>query len=248
VVSNGDREPLKRTIASIKGVRENSLAPLRVVVKALPRIGSIETLADDLATEIDVLLLGPDCGVYDGMNQMLQSIRSSFVLFLNSGDALDVASFCQVARRMDSSARRVLYSDVIEQGRGVVRSRLWPLLLKMPHHQGMIIPGSFFLRTGYRFPDYLRIAGDLDLKMALLASRYRFERIDVPFVICEPAGLSGLFRFSNVFQRAREMSLVGATRVSIFVAPVFFVIYATWYLIRAVRAAVSERASSAGSA
>ncbi|WP_434618986.1 glycosyltransferase [Azospirillum sp. B2RO_4] len=140
----------------------------------------------------------PDSGLYDAMNDLLDTARRldcSHILFLNAGDRLAAADSAErlleaIARHSDCA---LLYGDALErQGDGRIllkraRSHRWAPLGMFTHHQAMIYRVSAL--ADLRFDSNYRIAADYAFTLAVLG-RGEAVRLRWPVCLFAPGGLS----------------------------------------------------------
>ena len=231
VVSDGNLKSVKKTVNSIFKGLDNTNTPFNIIIQ--PARNSQEIL--DFFSQQNVFVnFEKDYGIYDGMNKLIATIDrlklKGLVCFLNSGDqllSLEEINF--------SNIHEVLYSDVRLEKGGYIRSHLLPYLLKMPHHQSMFIPVTFFLKTGYKYPTHLNIAGDLHLKMSLWSEGIKFLKIHNPISLVEDGGISTRFQKKNIKLRAEEMMFVAKDFFGNGYGYVMFIVYFAWYSFRMFR-------------
>jgi glycosyltransferase involved in cell wall biosynthesis len=110
------------------------------------------------------IIVKPDIGIYDAMNQGAAAASGQLVLFLNAGDTLlsptVLEHFVRTAYR---DLDRIYLFAVLTKKRGIRLPRTsWPKVHYMlpAYHQGMLYPKSVF--ADYPFSTRYRIAGDLE--------------------------------------------------------------------------------------
>ena len=139
----------------------------------------------------------PDGGIYDAMNQALDSCRGEYVLFLNAGDAFAAQdSLAQVVRALvGEPPPDLVVCDHLagEFGDAVVGAgRISPFLIYRTTicHQACFFRRECFARLG-PFDTSLRIAADHEfLARALLKGRLRTLHVPVAVIRYEGRGFS----------------------------------------------------------
>ncbi|MBY6265077.1 glycosyltransferase [Azospirillum sp. 412522] len=163
--------------------------------------GSTDGTAEWLAEHADIPIWwrsARDSGLYDAMNDALDSVRSfgcSHVLFLNAGDRL--AAPDSGSRLLQAIAQApgcsLLYGDALErQGDGRIllkraRSHRWARFGMFTHHQAMVFHVTAL--AGLRFDAAYRIAADYAFTLAVL-ERGPAARLNWPVCLFAPGGLS----------------------------------------------------------
>jgi hypothetical protein len=231
VISDGNLKSIEKTVSSIFKSLDNRKYSFNIIVQ--PASNS-EAIADFFPQQNVFINLEKDYGIYDGMNKLIATIDRSnlkgLVCFLNGGDqlqSLDDVNFL--------NNHKVFYSDVKVETGGCISSYLLPYFLKMPHHQSMFIPVSFFQQTAYKYPPQLNIAGDLHLKMSLWSSGFQFSKIDKPLALVEDGGISTRFRKEDIKYRAEEMMFIAREFFGITYGYILFTVYFAWYSFRMLR-------------
>lgn len=228
MVSDGELVPLQKTITSILLNCEAKKVEFSVLVQPAKNLFEIERA---LAGESVTISRLPDTGIYNGMNLLidrgLASSLGGYWCFLNSGDELitlpDIRAF---------SKDVVIYSDVFFGFKKIVRSRILPYFLKMPHHQSMFIPSDFFHKNSYRYPEYFPIAADLHLKIKLWSTGYKYVKNPAPVARADDSGVSAKFSFDLVRVRSREMGDIAREFFSPAHSVCLHALYFVWYAVR----------------
>lgn len=228
MVSDGDLVPLQKTITSILLNCEGKKVEFSVLVQPAKNCFEIENA---LAGEYVTINRRPDTGIYNGMNLLidrgLADSLGGYWCFLNSGDELialpNIRAFSKDA---------VIYSDVFLGFKKIVRSRILPYFLKMPHHQSMFIPESFFHRNNYRYPEHFPIAADLHLKIKLWSGGYKYVKNPAPVARAEEGGVSTKFSFDLVSVRSREMGDIAREFFRPTHAVCLHAFYFVWFAVR----------------
>ena len=231
VISDGNLKSIEKTVSSIFKSLDDCNSSFNIIVQ--PASNS-EAIANFFPQQNVFINLEKDYGIYDGMNKLIATIDrlklKGLVCFLNSGDRLQSLDDVKFLNN-----HKVFYSDVKIETGGYISSYLLPYFLKMPHHQSMFIPVSFFQKTGYTYPSQLNIAGDLHLKMSLWSSGFQFSKIYKPLALVEDGGISTRFQKEDIHYRANEMMFVGREFFCITYGYILFIVYFAWYLFRMLR-------------
>jgi glycosyltransferase involved in cell wall biosynthesis len=156
--------------------------------------GSLAALAGSSRAR---LVVRPDSGIYDAMNQALDEARGEYVLFLNAGDRLNGPDVLERVARAAAEDRSVdlFYCDYVnaEMGGEVVSpDRLTRFLLyRSPIcHQAWFLRRAVYDRVG-RFDTSFRLAADHDLlARAVLRGGIRSRHLAFPGVVYQGAGYS----------------------------------------------------------
>ncbi len=142
-----------------------------------------EATADALRTRV---ISAPDAGLYDAMNKGAQAARGTYLLFLNSDDALasdDVLNMA--ADRLEATAPDFLFGSTLRKHADGYESRekrmsLTAVLQRMPFcHNSVFIKRDVFLALGGHDTQF-RVAADYDLMLRLVGGGYQGERMDDP--------------------------------------------------------------------
>lgn len=228
VVSDGELVPLRRTVHSILSVCEANNASVSVLIQPAKNFMAIQNALPHKAVTISQ---SPDTGIYNGMNLLIDRALDEGLkgrwCFLNSGDEL--VSLPEVgAFSLDS----VIYSDVFLGCKEILKSRVFPYFLKMPHHQSMFIPGEFFNKHRYRYPEHFPIAADLHFKMMLWLVGYKYVKNPVPVSRAEDGGVSTRFSLHLISERSREMGGIAREYFGPSYAIFLRALYFLWYAVR----------------
>jgi glycosyltransferase involved in cell wall biosynthesis len=160
--------------------------------------GSTDGSTDGFPTDGRLMLVvRPDHGIYDAMNQALEVASGRFVVFLNAGDVLagrDVlAKVASVVAHMPQEA--IAYCDYRNKSLGVVvlqpRSvTKWVLFRRPLCHQTCFVPRVALLRCG-GFDTSLALSADHDALVRLMLNGGVVARhVSMVGVIYDGAGVS----------------------------------------------------------
>lgn len=228
VVHAGPIGDLSATLQSIYKSDFRGL-DVEVIVQTTASLDTLAELDHSVDSKVEVKTESrKDNGIYHGMNLALSRISSKqgYVWFLNSGD---------LAKAFDlivaEDATSVFYSDVYCEKK-IIKSRIIPWLLKMPNHQGMLIPKSVFHDLGYRFPSTLNVSGDLDLKMYLRRNNLSYVKMKKPISEVDRSGISGSMNMRVFVSRLREMQLIALSYLGFSMLLVNSIVYVLWFGFR----------------
>ena len=225
VVHAGPIDDLSATLQSIYKSDFRSL-DIEVIVQTTAPLDALAELNHSIDSKVKVKIESrKDNGIYHGMNLAISRIsrKQGYVWFLNSGD---LAKAFDLSVIEDTTS--VFYSDVYCQNK-IIKSRIMPWLLKMPNHQGMLIPKSVFHDLGYRFPCRLNVSGDLDLKMYIRKNNLNYVKMKKPIAEVDKSGISGSMNLSVFNDRLREMQIIALSYLGFFMLLVNSVVYALWF-------------------
>ncbi len=162
---------------TIQSVLAQTYADYEIIIKdGKSTDGCVDDLLQDPEVTAGVasgnirLMVEPDQGVYDGMNQALAWIRGDYVIFLNCGDTffdenvlLRTSAFIESQKEMESFG--ILYGDVYCQNRQAidaapVRLDRFQCYRNIPCHQACFYKRE--LLTEKQYDTTLRIRADYD--------------------------------------------------------------------------------------
>lgn len=174
-------EKLEHTVASVKA---QSFRDFEHVVKdAGSTDNSIQRYAMPSPGYSPIVICKPDRGIYDAMNQALETVHGKYVLFLNAGDTFyDQTVLSQLAPLCaGAGAAELVYTDyAVEGGRSRVRNpskmSRFSLFRTTLCHQACFIMRDCYSELG-NFNSTLRVFGDYDFLLRLILrpqARYRY--------------------------------------------------------------------------
>lgn len=196
---------LARTLASVQAQSFRDLELF--VIDGGSRDGSVEVIRAHRDAITD-WVSEPDAGIYDAQNKGIRRARGTYLLFLNSGDAL--ASDDALARVLAGPPEEeVVYADVVyEDARGRRTLRRFPdpptfeLFMRSSFcHQATLIRRSVFDRFG-AYDASLRIAADYQLFMqAVVVHGVSTRHVPVVLAIHDTTGISWHSRDTVEYER-----------------------------------------------
>lgn len=210
------RKKYGNTSVEIVLVDGNSHADDQVVIKSYE-------------SEIDVLIIEKDEGIYDAMNKGMARTSGKLVNFMNSGDVPLYDGINQFIQNVDRF-------DVVHVGQarwvgkkryGLFENKISKFWLKMPNHQSMFFPGVFIKNNVYNtgYP----VAADLHFKLTAYKN-YKFVSYHSEFVECETGGVSHTIKsLATLLKRAKEVRSIALDINGIFSANINFIKYLFWH-------------------
>lgn len=189
-------ERLARTAASVAEQTWRDLEHL--IQDGGSRDGSAAALSLDARAR---LVVAPDRGVYDAMNQALRRCRGRYVLFLNAGDCFaGPDALAAVAAHLAGGAADLYYCDLLRGDHGTTvrypdRLSASFLFRHQLCHQACFFSAEVLRRLG-GFDLSFRLAADYELLLrAVLRDGVVAARVPTAAVVYEGGGLSA--RASN---------------------------------------------------
>lgn len=181
VVLNG-RKTIQNTIRSIEVQTFSDFE--YIVVDG----GSIDGTLDILNNKrIDILIKGPDLGIYDAMNKGINAANGELVYFLGADDVLCDANVISdvlgVYKKQD-----FIYGNIESK-----RSRLSLKGGNMPSHQALFINRQRIIGLKM-FDTTYSIAGDFDMLCRSIKQGFKGEYFDRTIAICGTSGVSSTNR------------------------------------------------------
>lgn len=156
-------------------------------------------------SNVTTVISEPDDGIYYAMNKGLRLARGSYVLFLNSGDALvdetclfDAARYCMEKENADKLL--FLRAVVVDGDRiawmsppeSVDQSNWteWVSGRRLPNHQCTLYPRSYYSKHG--FDEDLQVFSDSDYTLKALSLGFPMVFIDKQFAVFQLGGVSSI--------------------------------------------------------
>jgi glycosyltransferase involved in cell wall biosynthesis len=193
-INRNDAAGLERTLSSVanQSYREFEL----IVIDAASTDGSVEVIRRHPNVVSD-WVSEPDGGIYEAQNKGFARSRGTYLLFLNSGDALASERVLDIILA-GPPREEIVYGDVIyEDGEGRRKLRRFPdrptvelFMTSSLCHQATIIHRSLFERFGPYDTD-LRLASDYELFLkAVVVHGVATRHVPIPFAIHDTTGIS----------------------------------------------------------
>ena len=193
---------LKRTVASV--LQQTARAEIEfIVIDGGSTDGGAEYLRE-VETDIDVLVIEKDKGLYDAMNKGLQRASAPYVWFVNSGDILyDAAVAAKVVDLTSTNADVVFGDTMITDQQGIdigLMSKLKPQSFPSTLHAGSFRFGmsvchqSFIVKKaccGSYDLQYRQVA-DIDWVIQILKKNPSFVRFPGVIAGFEQGGTSAV--------------------------------------------------------
>lgn len=212
-ITRDDYHGLKKTLESVEKFKE--IFDADYVVVDASSIGEFAKMHQRFSQTIDVLLEGPDTGIYNGMNRGLAHVTSRYVLFLNSGDVLAANSSVWVNEIRKNPQCDLFFSDIcVNDGSDVININYsWHFCFhNAMNHQNMII-STKLLDCGY--DERFKICADVKWQIENLSKISKFK-LSTPISIFDLGGISGGMSRSRRISiwRERYMAFIRATNIS----------------------------------
>lgn len=216
-VSFNAGEKLRKTVSSIW---KQSFTDYEVIVKDG---GSTDTSPEKLREDAEAeralesgklkLIICPDRGVYDGMNQALERCRGEYVLFLNCGDVLHDSNVLKaVDREIENCKSRAAADEkmIFYGNTFCIRTGAWvhsaPVITgftcyrNIPCHQSCFYDKRLFQKKKYDMR--LKIRADYDhFLWCFYVEKANFQYMDITVADYEGGGIS---EFSENRRRDRR--------------------------------------------
>lgn len=192
-------EALKATLASV-----NDHLPAGLVDVIIADGGSTDGGAEWLLKEQPAahIILGPDAGIYDAMNQMVRRSGTSHILFMGAGDLVlpAMAEVLAVLEKTHADSESALHIGGVEldgnRAAGVPAlyparwdSGLW--WRHVTHHQGVMYPVQALLKHPYELT--FKVLGDYAVDLELFRDGHRATLHPQTVVRAEGGGVSQRF-------------------------------------------------------
>ncbi|MGY5760990.1 glycosyltransferase [Vibrio cincinnatiensis] len=188
--------------------------------------GSVDVINDNLDV-VDFKLSEPDSGIYHAMNKAIGFIDSGYIIFLNSGDVLDLDNFEYFYQVMSCGKYELIYGDYsIDRGsridvkRNKQQSSLWKGYFC---HQSMAVKLEVFQNN--KFDESLKICADTKFVLKSINSGVSIKKIDLSLAIIEPGGLSDSCRITSISEQWKltiKHSGINHMRVNLFFVYLYF--------------------------
>ncbi|MGR5302990.1 glycosyltransferase [Vibrio alfacsensis] len=197
-----------------------------IIIDGASTDGSVGVINDNLEV-VDFKLSEPDSGIYNAMNKAIGVIDSGYIIFLNSGDILDLDNFEEFYRVMSCGKYDFIYGDYsIDRGsridvkRNKQQSSLWKGYFC---HQSMAVKLDVFQNN--KFDESLKICADTKFVIRAINSGVSIKKIDLSLAIIEPGGLSDLCRITSISEQwklTKKYSNISHIRINLFFAGLYF--------------------------
>lgn len=153
---------------------------------------------------IDIGVSEKDNGIYDAMNKGVKTSQGEYICFLNSGDCFFLNDMDMIFNNLISSDADMIYGDYLIKNQynhyrwknNRNKDELWKGFFC---HQSMF--ARKFLLTKYPFDERLIICADTDFVTNIIKNDFKIQKIDSPFAIIEPGGVSDIKRLTSIFEQ-----------------------------------------------
>lgn len=206
------RNDCKNIEKTIRSVLEQTYTEFEYVIKdGLSTDGTkeiIKNICKQYPERKITIISCKDVGIYDAMNQAMDSCKGEWISFINSGDSFfDENVLVKVFDEKEKYANAgVVYGDAIvrdESGDAVWKADFDLIEKKMPFcHQSCFVKKQYAIQ--YKFDTMLRIAADYNQMLDLYVNRVPFESVDMIIAIFELDGVSS----TKFIDRLRERNMV----------------------------------------
>ena len=154
---------------------------------------------------IDILISGPDSGIYDAMNKGIAAASGKYVILINSDDQVIPENFDEAVGQLVSATADIVAGAARMVENGKLRFIRWPRVLErnlfvrtIPFsHNAIFISMALYDRIGLYRTD-LKIVSDLELYYRAFFAGVTVELIRKPIITSELTGISG--RQSDVLE------------------------------------------------
>ena len=179
---NADKE-LSITAASIRNQTYKNIQ--WIIIDGNSKDGTVELIKQNKDI-VNFWSSEKDTGIYDAWNKGLKQIKGDWVVFIGAGDELYSSTTLETMSRHLKKAYptyNLVYGDVTvldENAKPVAKwGKPWEVLENeyettrkaLPPHPSSFIHSTFFKDTRYKFPGYLKIAGDSHLLFSLIKEK-----------------------------------------------------------------------------
>ena len=187
-INYNNLEGLKKTVESVLSQAFGNFE--YIIVDGASTDGSVAYL-ESMAQQFSSLTITPDEGIYDAMNKGIAKATGEYLLFLNSGDALNGDMAINEFTNHKDFGGDIIYGDYLfDKGHKKYPDRLYPayfMKTSLPHQ-------STFFRA-----EVFQKMGGYDLQFPMGADRAFYIK----------AYLSGLFEFRHVAVFLSKFDLSG---------------------------------------
>lgn len=214
-----------KTIDNIKKLKFNYDINY-IIIDGASTDGSVDVINDNLEV-VDFKLSEPDSGIYHAMNKAIDFIDSGYIIFLNSGDVLDLNNFEDFYQVISSGKYDFIYGDYsIDRGSRIdvksnkQQSSLWKGYFC---HQSMAVKLEVFQNN--KFDESLKICADTKFVIRAINSGVSIKKIDLSLATIEPGGLSDLCRLTSISEQwklTKKYSKISHIRINLFFTSLYF--------------------------
>ncbi|PBS28604.1 hypothetical protein A7H89_16800 [Escherichia coli] len=201
-INYNNKKGLLRTLSNVADLKRKYSFEY-VVVDGNSSDGSKDLLAQ-YRTIIDICISERDSGIYNAMNKGVNVSTGKYINFLNSGDCLFFNEMDSVIDKLKSNSCDFLYGDYF-----IKRSNeryIWKNNKTIKHlWKGFFCHQSIFTRRNllikYPLNEKLKICGDSDFVLNIIKNKQKIEKVNVPFAIIEPGGVSDINRIRSLIEQ-----------------------------------------------
>lgn len=202
-VSFNDFEGLKNTEKSVLRLKRNEKVDIEwLVADGGSTDGTVDYLKNN--NVLDVYIPGPDNGIYDGMNKLLDAASGDYIIFMNAGDYFSPAfnlhnllPFLGVHDFISGYSCQIFLDDVYIRPKYNKES----LLFKFPAHQSVFVSKKYYKR--FIFNEKLKISADYDW-MAKIQREAKSATLKSIVSVFELGGISNAGDFKCEFLKLLE--------------------------------------------
>lgn len=216
---------IRGTIESVERYRSERTE--YIIVDGGSTDGTVEII-NEYIKSVDVLVTGPDAGIYDAMNKGVALASGRWVLFLGADDLLKL-DISEIESKLEGD--KCYYGSVVLRSNGEVydgRFNQYKILRKNICQQSVIYPVS--LLRSRKFDVRYKIAADYDMNLYLFGSRYKsVEFIDAVVADFDESGVSS--RKSDVVFR-KDFLLLFFKYFPFYLFPLYPIARLHYYMIR----------------
>ena len=199
-----DPDGLKKTIDSVRAHKDKGAKIEFVIADG----GSDRATLDVISGEsdvIDIVLDGPDDGIYDGMNRLLEAANGASIIFINSGDVLFEHLDLMSIVKSIALDKKNQYGKVIQRYNNdcYLRPKDIPgkLDLKDISHQAFFVPRDIYKSTFYDL-NYAVSSDKLWIKECVYKGGAVY--IDEVVSVFELGGVSNSSSLRSLFSKFKE--------------------------------------------